>query len=523
MRTVQGGDSVEVRKDVVRTQETVGECQVQVTLEDDFNVPDAKPDLERVVTQDGRIELLETNLLNGKILIKGILHFELIYISMEGNQRVHSIQGKIPFDEIINMDGLEEMDQPKIRWKLEDINCSVINSRKISVKALLQLMCSVVREYDCYIPVGIEEEQVERKYNTIQLMEQIVSKKDIVRARENFRIPGGKPNVGQIVTNDIVLKNLEFRGQDEKILVRGEIRLVSLYRAQDSEELVMYDGSQPFYGTVDCVECRENREILMNYEIQAKEVQLKADEDGEDRTFEVEIALGLDFSILEEKNVNYLEDVYSVNRPMEVTMEAMSYKQLVKKQVYHKRISQQSTIALQKNPVGQICFCRANVQLEEKRWEQEGLKLEGTVDLNVVYVGEEKEYPLGEFKISIPFSFVLEDVGEPAKKELQVEVTPANIEVLLQGKEQVEAKIELDCSIIIFKLHQKEMITGARWSELEKKEENYGNYIGYRVQEGDDLWSIAKKYGITRQTILECNKKNDESLQIGEKILIVCE
>jgi len=132
---------MELVKERLQMREQSCQSSLQITLEDDFNVPDSKADIDRIVTQDGRIEIVETNLLNGKLLVKGLLHFEMLYMSHDGNQLVHSIQGKIPFDEMINMDSVGETDSIRVKWELEDVNSSLINSRKISVKALLMLRC----------------------------------------------------------------------------------------------------------------------------------------------------------------------------------------------------------------------------------------------------------------------------------------------------------------------------------------------------------------------------------------------
>ena len=50
---------------------------------------------------------------------------------------------------------------------------------------------------------------------------------------------------------------------------------------------------------------------------------------------------------------------------------------------------------------------------------------------------------------------------------------------------------------------------------LEKLQKEPG-MIGYVVQEGDDLWSIAKHFHTTRQELMETNDLTQETLQKGQ-------
>ena len=52
--------------------------------------------------------------------------------------------------------------------------------------------------------------------------------------------------------------------------------------------------------------------------------------------------------------------------------------------------------------------------------------------------------------------------------------------------------------------------------ELEKRP----GIIGYIVKKGDDLWSLAKNYNTTVESLMEVNQMENDSLKEGDKILI---
>ena len=44
--------------------------------------------------------------------------------------------------------------------------------------------------------------------------------------------------------------------------------------------------------------------------------------------------------------------------------------------------------------------------------------------------------------------------------------------------------------------------------------------IGYIVKDGDDLWSLAKRFNTTMEGICHVNELPDEKLKVGDRILI---
>ena len=53
-------------------------------------------------------------------------------------------------------------------------------------------------------------------------------------------------------------------------------------------------------------------------------------------------------------------------------------------------------------------------------------------------------------------------------------------------------------------------------NELEKRP----GVIGYIVKDGDDLWSLAKRFSTTMDGICEVNELSEEKLKVGDRILI---
>ena len=101
----------------------------QVTLDDDFIVPDTMDDMARVILSSGDIQIESVKNQGERVLVKGKLNFQILYRKVEGG--FQTMAGHIPFEEPVNIPGLEEKDYLGVSWDLEDLTASMINSRML--------------------------------------------------------------------------------------------------------------------------------------------------------------------------------------------------------------------------------------------------------------------------------------------------------------------------------------------------------------------------------------------------------
>lgn len=65
------------------------------------------------------------------------------------------------------------------------------------------------------------------------------------------------------------------------------------------------------------------------------------------------------------------------------------------------------------------------------------------------------------------------------------------------------------------------MITDLKLEKIALEElEKRPGIVGYIVKEGDDLWTLAKRYSTTKEGIMEVNEMTDEMIKPGDRILI---
>lgn len=203
---------MELLKKYIHMSRGKGEAVTQITLDDDFNVPDVKPDLIRIIMDRGEIRLDETSITQGHVWLKGVLKFSMLYRSDQDAGKIDSLVGEIPFQESLAMDGVNEYDSAKVTWEMEDLSLGIINSRKVSVKALVVLKATVDENYDEELVTGAEEsDRLQILNNSVTAMALLLSQKDTYRFKEEIVLPSNKPNIRQILWKSVQLRGVEMK------------------------------------------------------------------------------------------------------------------------------------------------------------------------------------------------------------------------------------------------------------------------------------------------------------------------
>ena len=98
------------------------------------------------------------------------------------------------------------------------------------------------------------------------------------------------------------------------------------------------------------------------------------------------------------------------------------------------------------------------------------------------------------------------------------------VAVTLSGSEAVEVKAVLAVDVFLRKQIPIEMITDVRMRPADEETmADRPGIVGHIVQEGEDMWSLAKKYMTTVEGIMEVNGLDSENVRQGDKLLILKE
>lgn len=497
---------------------------VQVTLDDDFNVPDVKPDISSMIKEQGNIIIYEIKPMNGKLMVKGALAFNILYICEEDPRPVHHLSGEIPFDETINMDEACETDNIIVKWELEDLSAGLINSRKISVKAIVSFSFAAEDVYDEETAVAIEgDKNVQSMTKQMSITQLAINKKDTFRIKDEISIPSNKMNIFEILYSEVDLRNTDVRMQDEKINMKGELVLFVLYASEDEEHPIQYIETEvPYSGVIECNGCLEEMIPDIDITINSKSIEVKPDSDGEERILDLECVLNLDIKAYEEEDIDILSDVYSTVKDVIPTYKDAYYENIVVKNNSKARITDRVKKSESQPGIMQICNAYGSVKVDEMQVVDGGIEVDGIIDVQIMYISDDDRKPLSSIKGVIPFAQTIE--VKQINENCYYDVKPAleTISVILLDSDEVEVKTGVNLETIVFNRVAEPIIVEVTEQDIDfNKLQEMPSVVGYIAKPEDSLWSIAKKYYTTIDTIKEINQLEQDTIKVGEKILIV--
>ena len=157
-------------------------------MDDDYNVPDAKRDISKIVMSKGTAKVEEMKPLENYIRVTGNVYFQILYVTEEGETKLTSLEGKCPFEEMVYVENGAEDGTYTVRNLRTEFTVSMIHSRKLSIKAMVELEIGKEISEDTSLTTDIEsEDTLYKKKKEHQLLQLHTGKRDNKRKyRNNF-------------------------------------------------------------------------------------------------------------------------------------------------------------------------------------------------------------------------------------------------------------------------------------------------------------------------------------------------
>ena len=359
------------------------EAVSQITFDEDYNVPDARPDVGRMIQKKGEVTIGDVQISEGKARVFGGLTFHLLYVSDGERRRICQLSGELPIDETIHLDGLTGGDKVCITWEVEDLNLHLINSRKLGVRAIVTLHAWIEELCDLAVPMEIRgESDVAVKRQEYRVVELAVQKKDVLRVKKELTIPSGKPELHEILWQDLEVRGLDLRSEEGRVSAQGELFVFCLYSdGEEDHPLQWVEQALPFQAEVECQGCISEMIPRIESTLGQTTLEIQPDSDGEERVLQAEAVLELDICLYQEETVSLLQDVYHPHRECIPKVQEETLESLLIRNSSKCRLTDKLQMRVPKNKILQICHSDGKIKIDEERIVENGIEVTGARDI----------------------------------------------------------------------------------------------------------------------------------------------
>lgn len=515
---------MELVKKNVHMDFTKASASTQFVLEDDINLSDTKPDMDSVCLEKGQVVVEEVKAYEDAVVVRGRLQFAILYHSDEENRSLAVMEGKLPFEEKVQLPGVDGGDSVKAEGFIEDLSVSLINSRKISVQSVVNLKVTAEDIYDAQVPIGLHDAKgLEFRREPMEVAQIAISKNDVFRIREEVTLPGNYPNLFQILWSSLNLNDVEIRPHMGKLSLQGDLQMLLIYES-DEGEIRCLESTIPFSGNPECQGCTEEMIADVKCKIAQQDLHIRPDMDGEERIIALDALLDLNMKMYEESKVEVISDVYGVSTEVETKEIPTRLRTLLAKNIGKQKLSQHLRIGKQNSNILQLLHSEGSAGLDSVEIGDGTVQMAGTVSLQILYISGDERKMYDVVKAQIPYKYEMEIPGMKPGDLVDAQVALEQVQVIILDGEELDVKAVLVFHVTAFRQEEHRFVSEIKAEPLDSKVlAGLPGIVVYMVKPGDNLWSIGKRYHVSVERLKKMNDLTGDLIVPGQKLIIVKE
>lgn len=501
-------------KEKITVNQVVSEDTRQVVVRGTIVIPDAKPDLEQIISTDKTARIKNTRLLPDKAVIEGKLTVQVVYVAFEPSQSVHHFHGQIPFTGFIDLPGaLPDMDfQTDVLVEDIKVTPSKKDPREFDVNAVLQLKAKVTEAREVEVLTASADDDTEAEYDTIHINDVVGRGTSQVIVSDDFDEPMEKPEPEKILDVDSTVTITETRVVANKVIVDGELNLQIMYVGAVPKQSV-HDLHQTikFTDFIDVEGAEPDMDVVVKALVEDCEVQIKGDP-----YFEATCVVKLDAMVTQPREVRVMTSCSgSTVETIELNVEELigeDSTQVVARETFE-------TPEPKPCPVKIINVSIVEIEVTDVKVIKNKVIIRGQVDLKIVYVSDKKDQAVHAMHHQLNFRTFVEIQG--AVEGMDVDVRPM-VEYINAEPANCDVNIEavIKVRVRVTETMRREVCVDVVEPEVECTP---GEIIEYTIKSGDTLFELAQRYSTTVNQIKKHNPGlNPDNLRVGQVIKIPC-
>ena len=498
-----------------------GTALTQLTLDDDFIVPDVQPDIERLIADQGNLVISDIRKTPGRAEVSGQLEFNVLY-QAPGGQLANPLSDKLTFSERINLEGLEEKDYLQVQGEIEDLSVDVINSRKISVKAIVTLTLTAEGLSDEELPLEVYGPAAETIREPLEISRLSLRHKDTCRVKDEFDLPSSLPVIGSLLWTRGTLRSTELLAGDGRLTLKGELEIFCIYRGEaDHIPIQWVEKNVPIHQTIELPAATQEMIPFGDVRLGSCSIKAEADYDGELRVITAEAVIDLDIRLYEEERFSIVSDLYSPELELIPEYQTAVLENIITRNSANIKVNGKLSVKTD-DRVLQIIHADGKVSLDEQHPTADGIALEGSLSVRVMLLTANDSMPVQSITGVLPFSYTLDAAGIDNDCLYQLNPSLEFLNAVMLGSNELEIKAAVRADALVRRQFDCPLITRVEERPFdEEKIHQMPGMVGYVVVEGDTLWKLAKKFHASVDSIRSMNQLTGDELKKGPRLLIM--
>ena len=474
-------------------------------------VPDACPDILRIVDAGGQVCLSGKNVYDGGLSVSGTVKGWVLY-QPEDREDLCRVAVQLPFTAQVEVPGLKGRGQCVVTPCLRGMDARALNPRKMLVRADIGIVVQAFQPQEHMLCSGITCEDAcavqQRTREHMACITAAVEEKEFTFYDE-LRLTAGPAGRAEVLCVQAEAYCTESKVIGSKLLFKGEVALRIRYQVEG--ELCSMRCPMVFSQIMEVAQIGEEADCDLMMCITDIEY-VPAGEDG--RTINVTLELLGQAVVRDRHHITLLQDMYSTAYSMDVEQENYTVHRLLDSAVRSQSVREllDTGGAVVKNVVDStVTVC----QIQQVR-EDNQLAITAELRVNLLYMNEQDK---------------IESISRPITVSGRMDVLRTDVclcrcqcpgevfAVPAAGGVEVRFNVEFHC--VIIRPQSVSVVTGASLGEPKgSRSVGQPSVVLRMAGPGEELWDVAKACCTTSERIRSANRLEGESLPMGKMLLI---
>ena len=503
--------AVETTKDSVCINQIIEQKNESVIVEGDSIIPDIKPDILSAISTSGTVCIYKKEILEGKIRIDGSIDAYIMYLADDENGGVRSINSNLDFTQVIDLEKARPDMMLETNVNLKNLECRVINGRKISTKAILDIDVKVSSNENVEIINSVNLKDIQMLNKDLNINSLIGSGTTKAYAKDTLMLDN-IDNLAEVMKVEIRIINRDTKISYNKVLAKSDMSVKILYLTEDNR-INSVENIIPVMGFIDIPDIAEDNMCDVKYEV--KNLLVKPNS-VEEHSVYVETEIEIFCQAYQNQEVNLIQDLYSPSTNLIFTQKQIKVMQ--KKEIMQSTCNIREKQQIPELQGNRIYDVTVETEILKQTLLNDRILYEGEVKLNFIYASTNNSN-IDTKIIKIPFNFNVDFNGVNVNSNVDTSIEIGMQDFVVTSDDSVDIKIDLVFTTGVSKNADINIIDDIK--EDENRFINSYSMIIYFVKPGDTLWKIAKKFGSTVEEIARVNGiENVDKLNVAQQLFI---
>lgn len=208
---------------------------------------------------------LQKEINEGKIRLDGGVNTYIVYQADDENNSVRSLNVNLDFTQMIDMENARPDMNLDVKITLKNIECKVINGRKINVKAFIEAEVKISSNEDIQVINGVNLSGIQTLNKSLNV-NSLVGRGTVRTYAKDTLVIDNIDNLSEIMKMDLNILNKDIKVSYNKVLAKADLNVKILYLTDDNR-INSVQSTIPVMSFIDIEDVTEDDSYNTEYEI----------------------------------------------------------------------------------------------------------------------------------------------------------------------------------------------------------------------------------------------------------------